>query len=50
MWEDDIFRKGQVKVTTGLVELNMDAERLDRGVFIEEGAKFYSLIWSIERL
>ena len=50
LWEDKVFEKGQVKVTADLVEMNMDAERLNRGVFIEEGAKFYTLVWSIERL
>ena len=50
MWEEEIFEKGQVKVAAGLREMNMDAERLERGVPIEEGVKFYWLAWSVERL
>ena len=50
MWEEQIFKKGQVKVNTVLKEMNMTAERVERGVPIEEGAKFYGLIWCVERL
>jgi hypothetical protein len=36
MWEEEIFERGQVKVTADLRETNLDTERLERGVFIEE--------------
>ena len=50
MWEEQIFEKGQVKVNTVLRDMAMVAEMLKRGVPIEEGAKFYFLEWSVERL
>ena len=50
MWEEQIFEKGQVKVNTVLREANMMAERLGRAIPIEQGAKFYVLAWSVERL
>ena len=50
MWEFQIFEKGQVKVNTILREMNMATERLERAVPIEEGAEFYLLDWSVERL
>ena len=50
MWEEQIFEKGQVKVSTVLRETNMAVERLERAVPIGEGVKFYSLAWSVERL
>jgi hypothetical protein len=49
MWEEQIFEKGQVRVNTVLRETNMAAERLERGIQIEEGARFYVLAWSVER-
>ena len=49
LWEERVFEKGQVKVTTRLVEVNMTAERLDR-VFSVEGMKPYWLFWAVERL
>lgn len=50
MWEEQIFKKGQVKVDTVLKEMNITIERLERGTQIEEGAKSYVLAWSVERL
>ena len=50
MWEEQIFKKGQVKVDTVLREINMTIEKLERGTQIEEGAKSYVLTWSVERL
>ena len=50
MWEEDVFEKGQVKVTADLVEVNMDVKKLEKGFLVEEGAKFYLLVWSVERL
>ena len=45
MWEEEIFEKGQVRVNAVLEE----AKSVEKGVAIE-GAKFYWLVWSIERL
>ena len=50
MWEEQIFEKGKVKVNAVLTETNMIIERLERAIPIEEGAKFYILVWSVERL
>jgi len=50
MWEEQIFEKGQVKVSTVLKELDMVVERRERAVPVEEGTKFYWLAWSVERL
>ena len=50
MWEEKVFQKGQVKVTANLRETNTETERLERGLPIEEGVKFYVLVWSIEWL
>jgi len=50
MWEEQIFEKGKVKVNAVLRETNMTTERLERAVPIEEGAQFYLLAWSVERL
>ena len=50
MWEEQIFEKGQVKVNTVLRDVTAVVEMLERGVPIEEGAKFYLLEWSVERL
>jgi len=50
MWEERIFGKGQVRVSTVLKELNMAVERKERAVPLEEGTKFYWLAWSVERL
>ena len=50
MWEEQVFEKGQVKVTAILHETNMAVERLERAVPIPEEAKFYVLFWSVERL
>ena len=51
MWED-VFERGQAKVTTALVEINAAAEMLGFGrrVPVEDGAKFYGLAWSVELL
>jgi len=49
MWEEQIFEKGQVKVSTVLKEWKMDRRR-ERVVPADEGTKFYWLAWSIERL
>jgi len=48
MWEEQIFEKGQVKVNTVVREFDTAAER--SAVLIGEGAKFYWLTWSVERL
>ena len=52
MWEEEIFERGQVKVTTVLIEINKAAEKLGlaRGHQVDKGAKFYGLAWSVERL
>ena len=50
MWEEEIFEKGQVKVDTILIELNMVVGRKERAVPVEEGTRFYRLAWSVERL
>jgi hypothetical protein len=50
LWEEQIFKKGQVKVTTRLVEVDMAAERLDRVFPLAAGMKTYWLLWSVERL
>ena len=50
LWEEQIFEKGQVKVNTVLKEVDMAAERLWKGIPVEEGTKFYFLAWSVERL
>jgi len=50
MWEEQIFEKGQVRVSAALKELNMVVERRERAVPVEEGTKFYWLAWSVERL
>ena len=52
MWEEEVFESGQVKVATVLVEMNMVAEKLGlgKGLPVEEGAIFYGLVWSVERL
>ena len=49
MWEEQIFEKGQVKVNAALKEFNLITER-ERAVPVEEGTKFYLLVWSVERL
>ena len=48
MWEEQIFEKGQVKINTVMRETDTDVER--KSALIEEGAKFYWLTWSVERL
>ena len=48
--EGEIFERGQVKATAVLVEMNMPVERLGLGTGPPEGAKFYWLVWSVERL
>jgi len=48
MWEEQIFKKGQVEVSTVLRELEVNAE--GREVPAGEGTKFYWLSWSVERL
>lgn len=52
MWEEEVFERGQVKAAAILIELNKAAERLGmgKGLPIKEGAKFYGLAWSVERL
>ena len=50
LWEEQVFEKGQVKVATRLVEVDMAAERLDRVFPPAEGKKPYWLFWSVERL
>ena len=50
MWEEEIFKKGQVKADTFLKELDMAVERKERAVPVEVGTKFYWLAWSVERL
>ena len=51
MWEEDIFERGQVKVSTTMIEMSQAAERLGlgRGLPVEEGG-IYGLVWSVERL
>lgn len=50
MWEEQVFEKGQVKVTTVLEEVNLAKERLEPALPVEEGTKYHWLFWSIERL
>jgi len=50
MWEEQVFEKGQVRVNTILKESNRVVERRERAVPLEEGARFYWLAWSVERL
>ena len=50
MWEEQIFEKGQVKVNVVLRDLTTAARRLEKGVPVEEGAMYYLLDWSVERL
>jgi hypothetical protein len=50
MWEEQIFEKGQVKVNTVLRDITTIFEKLGGRVPTEEGAKFYLLDWSVERL
>jgi len=50
MWEEEIFEKGQVKVNTVLTDMTVLAKRLEKTDPIEEGAMYYSLDWSVERL
>ncbi|KAF9649469.1 hypothetical protein BDM02DRAFT_1817741 [Thelephora ganbajun] len=45
MWEEQIFKKGQVTVTTVLREIRVVDESMEI-----EGIKFYFLAWSVERL
>ena len=49
MWEEQIFEKGQVTVTTVLSDVTMILRRL-KETQVEEGDKFYLLEWSVERL
>ena len=48
LWEEQVFEKGQVKVTTSFTEIDIAAERLDQ-VFPGR-TKRYWLLWSVERL
>jgi len=50
MWEEQIFEKGQVKVNVVLKDMTMLVKEFDRGVSVEEGAMYYWLVWSVERL
>ena len=47
MWEDQIFEKGQVKVSAVLWELDLVVYR---AIPVDEETKFHWLVWSIERL
>ena len=49
MWEEQVFKKGQVKVTTKLVEVGV-AERMDRVFPLPDGIKLHWLAWTVERL
>jgi len=48
MWEEQIFEKGQVKVSTAFKELETSVE--GKAVLIGGGTNFYWLSWSVERL
>jgi hypothetical protein len=50
MWEEGIFKKGQVKATAALVEMSMAAERFGVAHPVAKDAKFYALSWSVELL
>ena len=50
LWEEQIFERGQVKVTATLVEVDLVAERVNRIPPLVEGYKPYWLFWSVERL
>lgn len=50
LWEEQIFEKGQVKVTTTMVEVDIAAEKLGRVLPIAVGTKPDWLFWSVERL
>lgn len=50
LWEEQIFEKGQVKVTTSMVEVDIVAEKLDRVLPIAAGTNPDWLFWSVERL
>ena len=50
MWEEQIFEKGQVKVSTVLRDVTMIAEKLGVVAPIKEGIEIYLLDWSVERL
>ena len=49
MWEEQIFKKGQVKVNAVLRELNVVVEK-ESAVSAENRTKFQWLSWSVERL
>jgi len=49
MWEEQIFEKGQVKASAALKEVNV-VEGRARAIPVKEGARFYWLAWSVERL
>jgi len=50
MWEEQIFEKGQVKVNTTLTDMTAVLKKAETEVPSVEGAKFYLLDWSVERL
>lgn len=50
LWEEQIFEKGQVKVTTSLVKVDVAKEGFDRVIPLPEGYQPYWLFWSLERL
>ena len=50
LWEEQIFEKGQVKVTTRLVEMDISAEMTSGLLAHMDGSKRYGLFWSVERL
>ena len=47
MWEERIFKKGQVKVNAVLREMDTAAEELES---VGPAREFYLLVWSVERL
>ena len=48
LWEEQIFKEGQVKVTTSLVEMGGDVETF--GTALPQGEKRWWLFWSVVRL
>ena len=50
MREERVFEKGRVKINVVLKDMAVPAERLEKGVPVEEGAMYYWLEWFVERL
>jgi len=50
MWEEQIFEKGQVKVNVVLKDMTILTKGFEEGVSVEEGAMYYWVVWSVERL